>query len=232
MSAVPRSDPLDLAGLRSLPTVVRPDLVSPAGPPLATGLGALDALLGGGFPRGRLSEVVGPRTSGRTSLVLAMLARATAGGALVALVDTTDAFDPPSALGRGVELAQLLWVRCGGRLRAAMQAADVIVRGGGFDVVAVDLGDLPAWELARVPAAAFVRLQRAVAGTPAACLFAGPRRVGGSMTAVAVALGRRRADWARGGPRLLAGLEVEARLVCSRTEAPGAAVRVTWQAAA
>src|SRR5437899_9973148 len=53
----------------------------------ATGLSPLDARLDGGFPRGQLSEVIGPRSSGRTSLLLRALAAATARGELVALVD-------------------------------------------------------------------------------------------------------------------------------------------------
>src|SRR5262245_30395705 len=58
-----------------------------------TGIAPLDARLGGGFPRGQLSEIVGPRSAGRTSLVLQMLAAATARGELVALVDALDMFD-------------------------------------------------------------------------------------------------------------------------------------------
>lgn len=211
------------------PFLVRPELGLARPRPAATGIAPLDALLGGGFPRGRISEVVGPRSSGRTSVLLGSLGRATARGALAALVDATDGFDPASAQARGVGLARLLWVRCGGRLRAAVQAADVIVRGGGFDVVAVDWGDLPSWALARLPAAAVVRLQRAVEATPTALLFAGGRRVAGSMAAVAVALTPGRAGWARAGPGLLAGLEAEARLIRSRERAPGAAARVVWR---
>jgi hypothetical protein len=193
-----------------------------------TGLAPLDALLGGGFPRGRISEVVGPRSSGRTSLLLGSLAGAPARGALAALVDVTDGLDPASAQARGVHLGRLQWVRGGGRLVTAWQAADVLVRGGGFDVVAVDLGELPPWALARVPAATVVRLQRAVERTPAALLLAGPRRVAGSLAAVAVALGPAAGRWAPGGPGLLVGLEAEVRLVRSRERAPGAAVRVGW----
>jgi RecA/RadA recombinase len=53
----------------------------------STGVTALDAKLGGGFPRGQLSEIVGSRSSGRASLLLRLLAAATARGELVALVD-------------------------------------------------------------------------------------------------------------------------------------------------
>src|SRR4051795_7813664 len=72
---------------------------------------ALDARLGGGFPRGQLSELVGARSSGRTSLLLQTLAAATARGELVALVDALDMFDVESAAAAGVELDRVLWIR-------------------------------------------------------------------------------------------------------------------------
>ncbi len=229
MDAAPR---LALAGL--LPPdlalcLVRPELARVHRPSAATGIASLDALLGGGFPRGRIAEVVGPRSSGRTSVLLGVLAGATARGAVTALVDATDGFDPASAQTLGVDLDRLLWVRCGGALRKAVQAADVVVRGGGFDVVVVDWGELPPWALARVPAAAVVRLQRAVEATPTAFVLSGARRVAGSLAAVAVALAAGRAGWAVGGPGLLARLEAEARLVRSRERAPGTAARVLWR---
>ena len=227
MAAVGRPDALR-AFPALIPFLVRPESRSASRPAATTGLAALDALLGGGFPRGRISEIVGPRSSGRTSLLLGSLASATAHGALVALVDVTDGLDPASAQALGVDLGRLLWVQCGGRLVTAWQATDVIVRGGGFDVVGVDLGDLPPWTLARVPAAVLVRLQRAVEATPAALLVAGLRRVAGSLAAAVVALQPGPVRWASGGPGLLAGLETEVRLIRSRERAPGTAVRVAW----
>jgi recombination protein RecA len=207
---------------------VSPAVRSPSGPRIATGLAALDALLDGGFPRGQVAELVGPRTSGRTRVLLGTLASVTGRGAWAALVDGTDGLDPAAAAALGVPLGRLLWIRCGGRVAAAWRAADVLVQSGGFELVAVDLGDLPPWALGRTPPAVFVRLQRAVERRAAGLLVAGPRRVAGSLAAVAVALAPRRIRWAPGGPGLLAGLETEARLVRSRTRAPGAGVRLTW----
>lgn len=230
MDAAPRASALRATPALA-PFLVRPDPAPLARPAAATGIDPLDRLLGGGFPRGRIAELVGPRSSGRTSLLLGLLAQATAQGALVALVDATDGLDPASAHAKGVALGRLLWVRCGGRLAPALRAADILVRGGGFGVVAVDLGDLPPWALGRVPAAAFVRLQRAVEATPTALVFAGPQRVAGSLAAVAVALERGRVAWAPGGPGLLVGLRSEARLVRARARAPGAGVRVAWDIA-
>jgi hypothetical protein len=232
MTAVARPDRAELRALPALaPFLVRPGCLPARRPRLATGLEPLDALLGGGFPRGRISEVVGPRGSGRTSVVLAALARGTAGGGLAALVDLADAFDPASAATRGVALDQLLWVRCGGAVRAAVQAADAIVRGGGFEAVVVDLGEAAPWTLVRVPIPAFVRLQRAVEATPAALLFTGPRRVAGSLAALAVALGPSRPRWEGGGPGRLAALATEVRLIRSRERAPGTTGRLVWEAA-
>jgi len=76
-----------------------------------SGVTALDATLGGGFPRGQLSELVGLRSSGRTSLLLRLLAAATSRGECVALVDALDMLDAESAAAAGVDLDRLLWVR-------------------------------------------------------------------------------------------------------------------------
>jgi len=231
MSRAARLDPAELRALPALaPFVVRPGGASAWRRTAATGLTPLDAMLGGGFPHGAIAELVGRRGSGRTSVLLASLARATAGGALGALIDVADGFDPASARARGVRLDQLVWVRCGGDLRTAIQAADVVVRGGGFELVAVDLGDLPPWRLARVPAPAFVRLQRGVEGSATALVFAGVRRVAGSLAATAVALAPARPRWQLGGPGLLVELTIQARLVRARDRAPGAMVELRWAA--
>jgi len=78
------------------------------------GVAELDALLGGGFPRGSLVEVCGAACSGRTSLSLALLAQATARQEACAFVDVSDALDPISVAAAGVDTRRLLWVRCGG----------------------------------------------------------------------------------------------------------------------
>jgi hypothetical protein len=81
-------------------------------PPAPTGLADLDALLGGGLPRGEISEIVGPASSGCTRLVLAVLAEATQAGEVAAYIDATDCLDPRSAEQAGIVLDRLLWVRC------------------------------------------------------------------------------------------------------------------------
>ncbi len=79
----------------------------------ATGIAEVDVLLGGGFPRGSLVELCGRGSSGRTSLYLALLAQATGQQQACALVDVSDSLDPMSMAATGVDLARLLWVRCG-----------------------------------------------------------------------------------------------------------------------
>src|SRR5688572_10762465 len=80
-------------------------------PTTSSGVEALDQTLTGGWPRGHLSEVIGPASSGRTSVVMATFAGVTARGGVVALVDVADRFDPESAAEAGVDLDRLLWVR-------------------------------------------------------------------------------------------------------------------------
>jgi hypothetical protein len=86
--------------------------VRPAPEMVSSGIAALDGLTGG-WPRGCLSEICGPSSSGRTGVLLAALARSTQNGEVCALVDAGDALDPASAGAAGVDLGKLLWVRCG-----------------------------------------------------------------------------------------------------------------------
>lgn len=78
-----------------------------------SGVAEVDALLGGGFPRGSLVELCGPGSSGRTSLALSLLAQATDARQACAFVDVSDSLDPSSLAAAGVELPRVLWIRCG-----------------------------------------------------------------------------------------------------------------------
>jgi hypothetical protein len=86
--------------------------IRPAPEKVSSGIPAIDALTGG-LPRGCLTEICGPASSGRTTLLLAALAAATHRGEFCAVVDASDALDPHSAIAAGVEPNRLLWVRCG-----------------------------------------------------------------------------------------------------------------------
>jgi hypothetical protein len=87
----------------------------PAPEMVASGIAAIDALTGG-LPRGCLTEICGPASSGRTTLLLAALAAATRRGEFCAVVDAGDTLDPRSVAAAGIELERLLWVRCGENL--------------------------------------------------------------------------------------------------------------------
>ena len=79
---------------------------------VSSGIPALDTLTGG-LPRGCLTEICGPASSGRTTVLLAAVAAATRRGEFCALIDASDALDPLSAAVVGIDLERLLWVRCG-----------------------------------------------------------------------------------------------------------------------
>jgi hypothetical protein len=76
-----------------------------------SGILALD-ILTGGLPRGCLTEIYGPVSSGRTSVLLAAFAASTRRGEYCALIDASDSLDPQSLAASGVDLDRLLWVRC------------------------------------------------------------------------------------------------------------------------
>jgi len=79
---------------------------------VSSGIAQLDSLTGG-LARGCLTEICGTASSGRTSVLLFALARATERGEVCALVDAGDTFDPASAAAAGMQMSRLLWVRCG-----------------------------------------------------------------------------------------------------------------------
>jgi RecA/RadA recombinase len=86
--------------------------IRPAPEMVSSGVPAIDTLTGG-LPRGCLTEICGPASSGRTTILLAALAAATRRGEFCVIVDASDALDPQSAAAAGVDLERLLWVRCG-----------------------------------------------------------------------------------------------------------------------
>jgi recombination protein RecA len=128
-----------------------------------TGIPEIDALAGG-FPRGALTEICGPPCSGRTTVLLSALASRMAEAEVCALIDARDSFDPRSAEAAGVELQQLLWVRCRS-LEQSLRAADLVIQGGGFGFIALDLSDLAPETVRHVPLNAWFRFRRAVEDT-------------------------------------------------------------------
>jgi len=132
---------------------------------LSTGVDEIDALTGG-MPRGALSELSGPASSGRTSLMFSMLAHATTHEETCALVDTNDAFAPTAAAAAGIDFDRLLWVRCAGNLEHAFKATDLLLHAGGFGLVILDLGDVPGKDARRIISSWWYRFRRTVEDRP------------------------------------------------------------------
>ena len=223
----------------------------PAPATLPSGIPQLDAL-SGGLPRGMLTELVGPASSGRTSLLLSILAQATQRGEVCALVDASDSFDPHSAQASGVDLKRLLWVRCGksssflvSRQRSpadplqkretrngfdrgvenALKAADFLLQAGGFGLLAIDLAGVPSQIARRVPLTSWFRFRRAVEHTPTALLVLAEESFAGSAAGLVL-----RAQSSVAGRRSPASkdLPTHARLLCG-TEISVAVVRAAME---
>jgi hypothetical protein len=168
-----------------------------------TGVAELDAATGG-LPRGCLTEIFGPASSGRTSLLASILAAATVRQEVCALVDAEDSFDPASAAAAGVRLEKLLWVRCGHNAEHALKAADLLIQGGGFGLVAMDLGDTPPRMARRISLTSWFRLRRAVEYTPTVLLAVARQSNAKTCASLQLECARERAAWRGGKPLLLA----------------------------
>ena len=218
-------------------TLARPELVPASA---STGLAALDEALGGGWRRGELSELCGPVSSGRTSVLVSTLAAATQRGEVVGLIDSIDRFDPAMAAAAGVDVTRVLWVRgpsmsprsSSGRghdqghqshegedaiVRRALRAADLIVRAGGFGIVALDLADLSAAIVRRVPASSWMRLAHANEGRDTVCLLLSDAPMARSPRGWSVRL-TARARWTGDSAqrRRLDGLDVDVSVTSAR----------------
>src|SRR5262245_45329711 len=219
-----RSRQLDRTLTTALPPP-EPDPEYACGP---TGVPALDVRLGGGFPRGQLSEIIGMRSSGRSSLLLAMIAAATARGELAAVVDALDMLDVESAAAAGVCLDRLLWIRghvvsnpglCRDMnqraVEQAIRALALVLQAGNFGLVAFDAGEAPAGALTRLPFTTWLRLQRMLEGTQTVCVLVGPEPMARSSAGLTLQLGQVGQE-ARFSDRLFKGLNTEARVIRAR----------------
>lgn len=176
---------------------------------LPTGLAALDRQLGGGLPRGQLSEVTGTRSSGRSSLLASLLASTTQRGEVAALIDALDMFDPASAAACDVDLGRLLWVRGHsprpaslgpGAARSVLlwatvldqsiKALNLILQAGGFGLVALDVAGVPVEAMQRLPFTTWRRLQRVIEGSRTACVVVGEAPMARSEGGVTIELRR------------------------------------------
>ncbi len=181
----------------------------------ATGVSMLDDALAGGLRRGHLSEIVGPRSAGRTTVLCHVLSAATVRGELVAVVDVHDRLDPAPAAAAGLHLSQLLWVRETGDLGRALKAVNLVLQAGGFGIVALDLADASPRALGDVPYTTWLRLARTIEGSQTVALLVGERRTARSPGGVTIALEPPAAHWSGGSDRsrLLRGVELRPRVV-------------------
>jgi hypothetical protein len=182
----------------------------PAAEAVPSGIPEID-LVTGGLPRGCLTEIIGAPSSGRASLLVSILAEATARQEFCALVDAEDSFDPLSAAAAGVELPRLLWIRCGHSAERALRVADLLLQGGGFGVVALDLGDTPPLAARRISLTSWFRLRRAVEHTPTVLIAVERQSNAKTCASLMLELSRKRALWSGGAldsARLLGGMRV------------------------
>jgi len=179
---------------------------------LPTGIGPLDALLtqgqAEGFPRGAISEILGPESSGRTTLVHSLLAAATARLEICAYVDTDDSFDPVSAAAAGVALSQLIWIRCGHNASHALKAADYLLHAGGFGVIVLDLCQVQPRIWNRIPISYWYRFRRAIENTPTILALAEKEPIAKSCASLMLHLERKKTLWT-GAPGFSLLREVE-----------------------
>jgi recA bacterial DNA recombination protein len=189
----------------------------------ATGWPDLDEPLGGGMRRGHLSEIVGSRSAGCTTLWLAMAAAATARGEVIALIDTHDRFDPVCAEAAGVDLTRLLWVRESGNADRALKATNLVLQAGGFGLVAFDLCDVRGPTLRQFPHTTWMRVARIVEGSLTVALLIGAEHVARSPGGATIVLERETTrasvEWAGSNARnrRLQGLTIRPRVISVRT---------------
>ena len=161
---------------------------------VSSGIPSLDAAIGG-LPRGAITEFLGAPSSGKTSMVLATLASLCRGDEVCALVDGADSFDPESGAAAGIDMRRLLWVRCQ-NLDQVLRSTDLLLQGGGFGAVALDLSDLPQRDIRKVPLATWFRFQRVLENTPTLLLVIGQESTAKSAAALVLQIDHRKSGWA------------------------------------
>jgi len=152
---------------------------------IPTGSLAIDVALGvGGVPRGRVVEIFGPESSGKTTLALSILAEAQAAGGVAAFIDAEHALDPTYAARLGVDLDEIL-VSQPDTGEQALEICDMLVRSGAIDVVVVDsvaalvpraeiegeMGDATVGAQARLMSQALRKLTGSLSKSNTTCIF-------------------------------------------------------------
>ena len=177
---------------------------------LSTGIPALDSMLGGGLPRGRLSEISGPISSGRTALMCALLASATRQEEVAAVVDLPDALHPESLQRIGADLRRILWVRPP-TVQSSLKCADLVVSAGGFGLVVLDLSDTTSH---RFPLHVWPRLVRLAKQSHTAVVVLDQQRFVGSFATLSLTLTRQQLRWHR-WPRMIDAFSTQVEMTRS-----------------
>jgi hypothetical protein len=162
---------------------------------MSTGIEEIDAFTLGGLPRGALTEIFGPASSGRTSFMLSSLAYATNHDEVCAVVDTSNSFAPEAAAAAGVNFDRLLWIRCAHNLEHAFKATDLLLQGGGFGLVILDLGDIPGNSAKRIISSWWYRFRRTLEPTPTSLVVVAEESCVRSCAALALELSSENFFW-------------------------------------
>jgi len=172
------------------------------------------------FPAGRLVELFGARSSGKTTLAFAMLAACTRAGGIGAYIDLSQTFFAPAAAAAGIDMRRLIVVRPRGAA-ASLRALDALVRGGACAVVAFDGSEVPG--VLRAQHCARLAAQAEKTGTTVLIVSAGDESAVASFTSLRLRACGLAPLWQGGsdaGGRLL-GCTTSIEIAKSRTFAPG-----------
>ena len=213
---------------------------------LSSGLAPIDALIDGGIPRGRISEITGRAGSGKTSIAASFAAFATRRGEVAAWLDSSGSFDPESMAAAGVDLRRTLWasMKSASQLARAIlphsrfaagplarhqsaivKAAELVLEAGGFGLVVVDFGEIPR----ALTYASSLRIARAAERSGAAVIAIAPWRMCGTFAALSIAASRAETSFSRltpGSPVMFDGLAVDAMVARNKMGGTGRHVRV------
>lgn len=155
--------------------------------------------IGVAFTRGSVVELTGEPSAGKTSLMFSLLSKLTQTGEICAVVDSANSFDPCSAVSSGVEIENLLWVKCGGDLEKAFMAADYLVQAKGFGVIWLDLNGLSRKQIGMVPKTYWYRYRTRIKETPTVFMVTTEDAVAGSASQQSFLLSRERTIWSGEG---------------------------------
>ncbi len=161
---------------------------------MPTGIAQFDSFHGG-LPRGAITEISGPASSGRTSFMLSALSHATNHEEVCALVDTDNVFDPSLAAQAEINLDRLLWIRAAHNLEHAFKATDLLLQAGGFGLVILDLGDVAGNSVKRIISSWWYRFRRTLEATPTVLLVIAQQSCVGSRAALGLELKKEEAVW-------------------------------------